>query len=399
MKSKGVFDMSGIIGLLEGRVRIFADESNREKLVSFFIENGIRAKTEFDIESGGIYTEVSPSLLKKIAPSLDKSGIIVYIINICGFKYLKNLLMSRLGLAVGAMIFVAVLWISTLFVWRVDVIGNESLTKEQLRQTLFEYGVKEGAIISDIDEKAVSNAIVSISGEISWAALNVKGTTVTLTVRETALPSDKHDELPPMMVAKKSGVVRSVELYSGKSAVKVGSIVKEGDLLISGFISGNGLQYSDTPGIRYEGASGSVRAEVLETAEIFVPFESENEKTVLGDISGLVLEVFGNRITIGKSDGDGEARRVTFFGDIELPVTYFVAHFSDTVTEKQTFSPEEASLQAERLIYGKIIEMCGDGDLTSVSVSYSEGEKGITASAKVTYVTEIAVGKNIGRNS
>ena len=106
----------------------------------------------------------------------------------------------------------------------------------------------------------MSNAIVSISGEISWAALNVKGTTVTLNVRETALPSDKSDELPPMMVAKKSGVVRSVELYSGKSAVKVGSVVKEGDLLISGFISGNGLQYSDTPGIRYEGASGSVRA-------------------------------------------------------------------------------------------------------------------------------------------
>ena len=399
MKSKGVFDMLGIIGLLEGRVRIFADENNREKLVSFFIENGIRAKTEFDSESGGIYTEVSPSLLKKIAPALDKSGIIVYIINICGFKYLKNLLLSRLGLAVGAVIFAAALWLSTLFVWRVEVVGNESLTKDQLRRTLLEYGVKEGAIISDIDEKTVSNAIVSLSGEISWAAVNIKGTTVTLTVRETALSGDKSDELPPMLVAKKSGVVRSVELYSGKPAVKVGTVVKEGDLLISGFISGNGLQYSDTPGIRYEGAGGSVRAEVSETAEIFVPFESENERTVLGDVSGLVLEVFGNRITIGKAEEDGEARRITFFGEIELPVTYFVAHFSDTVTEKCTYSAEEAALQAEKLIYRKIIELCGDGDLTSVSVSYSEGESGITASARITYVTEIAVGKYISENS
>ena len=62
--------MLNIIGFMEGRVEIFADKENREALISFFVNNEIRLKIRYDEESQGIFTEVSPSLLKKIAPAL-----------------------------------------------------------------------------------------------------------------------------------------------------------------------------------------------------------------------------------------------------------------------------------------------------------------------------------------
>ena len=388
--------MFGVIGFLEGRAEIFADSENRERFISFLIENDIGAKVRYCGENGGVYTEISPLLLKKIAPALDKSGIIVYIINIYGLKHILNNIIRRPGIVLASVLFAAILWVSTLFDWRVEISGNEQLTKGYLKETLLTYGVGEGVKLSDIDEREISAQIVSLCPEIAWAALNLRGTTVTLEIRETNFADEDEELTSDILVAEKSGIIREIEVYSGKAAVEVGTVVKAGDLLISGFISGNGLQYSETPGIRYEGASGRVRAEISETAEVFVPFESESVTELRGKASGISISVFGSNISIGKTqDGSEEGRRLSFFGEIELPVTYRVSYDAETVTETRTVSEDEASLEAERLIYGKIIETCGDGELTSVSVRYETTEEGIGAAAEITYITEIALGKNI----
>ena len=56
---------ASLIKFFEGRAKIYADEENKNALISFFIENGISAVLSADNEKGGIYTEISPSLLKK----------------------------------------------------------------------------------------------------------------------------------------------------------------------------------------------------------------------------------------------------------------------------------------------------------------------------------------------
>ena len=389
--------MNRIIVFFEGRVELFADYANREKLISFFIENNIRTKMRYCEANGGVFTEISPFLLKKIAPALDKLGIIVYINNIYGIKHILNIMSKRPGIIFGALLFAAILWLSTMFVWRVEISGNERLTKEYLRENLLSYGVGEGVKISDIDEREISARMVSLCPEISWAAINIQGTTVTLEVLETEFSENDEKSVPDILVAKKSGLIRQISVYSGKAAVDVGTVVKAGDLLILGFISGNGLQYSDAMGIRYEGAAGSVKAEVSETAEILVPFEMENVTELQGKATGIRLSLFGNSINIGKLQNEivSEGKRLSFFGEIELPVIYRVSYEAETVTEIITISEEEAAIAAERMIYEKIIETCGDGELTAVSVRYETTEQGIRAIAEISYITEIALGKNI----
>jgi len=391
--------MMDIVGALEGRVEIFADKENRERLISFFINNGIRLKIRYDEKNEGIFTEVSPSLLKKIAPALDKSGIIVYINNIYGFRYILNVMAKRIGIPIGAALFAAVLWVSTLFVWRVDIVGNDILTKESLRNTLVEHGISEGAFISRINESEIADIIVTSCPEISWASVNIKGTTVTLNVLETHDENSSESEKYDMLVAQKSGVVRSIEIFSGKAAVKIGAVVKQGDLLVLGYISGNGLQISETPALRYEGARGSVKAEVSETLEVLVPFERELIFQTGGKIKGGKLSVFGKELTLGDME-DGICsgqKRLTVFGEIELPILYTVNSAVQTVTENTVFSEQDARLEAERAIYQKVLETCGSGELTSVRVSYVQREDGIIAQATITYITEIAVGKTLAQ--
>ena len=386
--------LSRLISFFEGKVKIYADEENKDALLSFFVERGISATVSADNEKGGIYTEISPSLLKKIAPALDKLNIMVYINNIYGFGRLRSRYGKRYGLLLGALVFAALLWVSTLFVWRVDVSGTELLSKAEVSAELSEMGVKVGAKISDVDRSAVLNTFLREHPELSWAALNFKGTTAILILKETEEKPDSGEKTESrLMVAAESGVVRSVTVSEGKAAVKVGTVVNKGDVLISGLISGSGAQITDSPSLRVTNACGSVKAEVVRKASVSIPFNEVFYRTETGGKSVKVISVFGHDFSSGKTEGKVllDERSVTFFGVVEIPVTVKTYSEELTVTDTVSRDGEAARLEAERLLYKKITEMLGDGELTYVKAEYTETENGIVGQAEIGCVTEIAV--------
>lgn len=385
---------ASLIKFFEGRAKIYADEENKNALISFFIENGISAVLSADNEKGGVYTEISPSLLKKIAPTLDKLGIMVYINNIYGFSRLRSKYGKRYGLFLGAIVFTALLWVSTLFVWRVDVSGTELLSKAEVRAELSEMGVKVGAKISDVDRSAVLNTFLREHPELSWAALNFKGTTAILILKETEeKPSGDEITESRIMVAAESGVIRSITVSEGRATVKVGTVVNKGDVLISGLISGSGAQITDNPQLRVTNASGSVKAEVIRHVEVNVPFYEELSRTEGGGKKFKVISVFGHDFFFGSTQEAVlvDERNITFFGAIEIPVT--VKTFSEKITVTDTVSRDvdTARLEAEGQIYKKITEMLGNGELSYVKAEYEETENGVVGRAEIGCVTEIAV--------
>ncbi|MBQ4121091.1 MAG: sporulation protein YqfD, partial [Clostridia bacterium] len=71
--------------------------------------------------------------------------------------------------------------------------------------------------------------------KIAWMSVNIVGNCVEAVVLEhnnkEILPKDP---VPSNIVATKSGIVRRIEVESGVAMVKEGSVVNEGQLLISG---------------------------------------------------------------------------------------------------------------------------------------------------------------------
>ena len=386
--------LSFLVRFFEGRVKIYADSENKDAFVSFLVESEINARVLPEREKDGIYTEISPGTLKKIAPALDKLNIMVYIIDIYGFKRFSSRYGKRYGLWFGFSLFAVLLWISTLFVWRVDVNGTELLSKEQVRAELSEMGVRVGVRISDIDRSSVSNSFLKEHPELSWAALNFKGTTAILILKETEEKPDSGEKTESrLMVAAESGVVRSVTVSEGKAAVKVGTVVNKGDVLISGLISGSGAQITDSPSLRVTNACGSVKAEVVRKASVSIPFNEVFYRTEEGGKRVKVISVFGHDFSFGKTEGKVllDERSVTFFGVVEIPVTVKTYSEELTVTDTVSRDGEAARLEAERQLYKKITEMLGDGELTYVKAEYTETENGIVGQAEIGCVTEIAV--------
>ena len=384
---------SSLVKFFEGRVGISADAKNKNAFLTFLVSKEINAEV-IPYGEGGIYTEISPRILKNIAPALDKLNIMVYINNIYGFRRLSSRYSGRFGLLIGGVLFAVLLWVSTLFVWRVDIVGSEKLSREQTRAELSEMGVKVGAFISDIDRVAAINRFLTEHPEISWAALNFKGTTAVLVLRETEeKPDVEEKEDTKLWVAAEDGVVRSVLVHEGTALIKAGAPVKKGDLLISGLISGSGMQITDTPILKMSGAVGSVKADVTRSAEVFVPLCEQCTEYEASEKKTAVISVFGWDFSFGKTEGktlEGE-RNVTFFGAVEIPVTVKTYSEKREKTVTVTRSPEQARLLAEELLYKRIGEALGNGELGYVKKDFSKTEDGWIARAEIGCTVEIAV--------
>ncbi len=385
-----------LLRFFKGSIKIYADSKNSDALISFLTEQKIDCKIIPSTEKGGVYTELSPFLLKNIAPTLDKLGIMVYIINIYGFAHILSHYRARMGLAVGAMMFVIILWASTLFVWKVELYGSELLSKEQLRAELKDMGVYPGCRISEIDKSTVANRFLALHPELSWAGLNFNGTTVSLTVKETLERPSETEENAPLLVAKHDGVVSFIGVYEGCAVVSTGTVVKKGDVLISGFVSGSGLQITDTPLLRMGNAKGMVKAEVSGKIEVRTEFSESCEAEVLGDICGRSISVFGRTFDVGNTVGESDGgKNLTVFGFIELPITVKSYREVYTKTEIHEYDREQAEARAKRQAYEKLNSEFPNGEVLKIRWEVFEDENGVTVLMSYACETDICEKKYI----
>lgn len=391
--------ITDIIGFFTGRAELYADENNSYALVKAIAELGINANVSADSENGGVNVTVSPSNAKKIASALDKSGNIVYINNVCGIKSICINNIKRIGLLIGALLFFALLSFSTLFVFKVEVVGSDTVSKEQIKSELADLGIRVGARLSDIDRAAAATSFMKLHPEYSWAAVNFKGTTVCLELKERESGESAETENVDILIADLDGVIKEVLVYSGKSAVKPGDVVKKGDILISGFISGNGLQYSDNPMLRFDGAAGSVKAEVEDSFLLEVKLEEEICVSSVGEKTGTVFSFMGSTVKLGEVIEDSSeyvmsaSKSITVLGCVELPITYRECFRNSTETKTVTYDSAQAEAEAVIRAYSMLHERLGEAELTEIEMTKEITESGVTVTVVYGCVREIAVPK------
>ena len=193
-----------------------------------------------------------------------------------GIPFFINKYRKRKVFAIAAIVIAFFIFIITKFVWNVEVIGNENVSKEEILNILSEYGIEEGKLKSNIDSQKISNLIRLNRNEFSWIGITVKGTNVIVNVEEvTEIPEIIDKSKNCNIVAKEDAVISKIIVQNGTAKVSVGDEVKKGDLLAEGIMEG---VYS---GIRNVHAEANVLGKILyekERKECFV----QNEKIKTG---------------------------------------------------------------------------------------------------------------------
>ncbi len=275
-----------LLRLLFGYKTVEVSDGNLLRFVNLVMAKGINI---FDaILTDEYYRFSLPTKdYKKILPLLQKSGCRINSIVKKGFPYILNPLFKRKGLVVGIAIFAALLFISTFFIWDIEITGNERVLEEDIFLILKESGVHIGSLKSSINFEQLQLQIALGNSEISVVAITTIGTKLVITIKERVLtPENLDNETPANLIASYSGTIVYLEIVNGIKEVSVGDSVNVGDMLVSGI-------YFDKGGhTTFRRAEGEVIAQTVREIETRVPL-SEIKREYLEESVKYSLQIGG----------------------------------------------------------------------------------------------------------
>lgn len=303
---------------------------------------------------------------------------------------------DRTGLVIGAAAFVITVFVMSLFIWSIEITGLESIGESEMRALLAENGLAVGAFRPALDHDTVSRAVMLADKRVGWMAVNVTGSYVSVEVKEESPAPEVEDVTTPCNVtARRDGRILRINAEQGLTAVKEGSGVVEGQVIVGGVME------DKTGGARFVHAKAEVIAETAYHADFRVP-ESVVIHTPTGEMrKRLTADLFGIRLPLtvgGVSTVDvlsDEREEAPSPLGVMLPAGLLTREmYALEEREKQlnNHSAKELLIKEARLYEVFTLSSC---TVTDRKYRFSESENGYALSADLTCAEDIAVQEEI----
>ncbi len=271
---------------LKSRVRLLVTARHPEDVLNFCAKNHVTFYEVCLAREEVLSLWVTPSgarYLKDYAPS----WMAVELCEEHGAVRVKKGLLRHKRLAVLLAVFMLLSWCSSLFIWQVEVHGNEEVSTYRILKALEIYGVREGAFRLGVDQQRVTNGVLREVTELSWLTVNTRGSRLVVLVREENPPPEMVGDEPQEIVAARSGVIERVTALEGFACVSPGDAVEAGEVLIASAAE------SQFRGTRYLPAMGEVLARTEREITLCVPMELEM-KQYTGEKNVRYALIFGS---------------------------------------------------------------------------------------------------------
>ncbi|MDB1970206.1 sporulation protein YqfD [Clostridium tertium] len=248
------------------------------------------------------------------------------VIGSTGILFFIGKLKSKLFLAIGGGIFIALLLYFSTYVWSIEITTKKNVSPYELRQQLYEIGIKPGISKNKIDVKDIEKKLEDVNSDVLWLRARIEGSTLKIFIEEKVNPPEVKEEKQGNLVAKMDGEVSRVYAFSGRSAVHVGDMVKAGDIVIEGINGKEEDPYEVVP-------EGVVMANTFYEKSMTTKVEGTELKRSGEKDSDIYVEVFGKKIYLKKAIKDFEEydkieesgkiiKKANYFEKREFPVTY-----------------------------------------------------------------------------
>ncbi len=339
-----------------------------------------------------------------IRPIAGKTKCRVRILKKVGLPFILNRYRRRKAFLAGAILFVALIYVMTSFIWKVEITGIKELQSSHLEQVLAENGIKSGVLKYRIDTKsAVTNMMLGME-EISWISINVRGTKVKVEIRERR----KVPEIIPMsepcdIVALKDGMIKQVIAKEGIEAVGEGDTVKKGQVLISGKIPLKG----EEDHFRMVHAMGTTKARTWyesESAVLLKEIERVRTGKVLNNHSLILfswkLDILHKKNKFKDFTQTQESKVLSLGENLVFPIEWSTNRFYEEKLVEAVVREEDAREQAVDKAYRKVMEQLPeDAEIVKKDVKFVVNENSdLLAKVVLECVEDIGTSRRIGGN-
>ncbi len=224
----------------------------------------------------------------RLPPLLKTYGARTRIMLKRGLPFQLARLSRRKTFAAGMLAFVSLLFVLSTFVWQVNIAGESVIPEEKILQAARQEGLFPYQWAPRMpSSETLSRRLAARLPDAAWVGVEKKGTTVTITVVDSAKPEDRAADGPRNLVAKTDAVITSIVAENGKPLVKRHDRVKKGQVLVSGWL-GDGERRKAVM------SKGKVLGLVWHEVKIVSP-QLRQEKTLTGASRERTYFLIGNR--------------------------------------------------------------------------------------------------------
>ncbi|WP_242145336.1 MULTISPECIES: sporulation protein YqfD [unclassified Bacillus cereus group] len=194
--------------------------------------------------------------VKKLRIIYRKHECKLYFIGRYGAPFWNKRLIKNSGFLIGFLVFFFGMIVLSNMVWKIEVTGAKPETEYILMKELDKMGIKKGRLqfqMPSVEE--IQRHLTDKINAITWAGLDVQGTTYHFKIVEKNEPKKEKAQQPQNLVAKKGAIITRTFVEIGKPVVMKNDYVKKGQLLVSGMfgneenptiVSAKGIVYGET---------------------------------------------------------------------------------------------------------------------------------------------------------
>ncbi len=256
--------MIKLLRLLRGFAVVMVSGSFPEKFVNILTYHGINV---WNVKSrdGVVYFRTIAANYKYIRKLSHRTNNKIRIVSKHGLPFFINRNKSRMGLAVGSICFILIFKVLSMFLWNIDIYGNNRISYNNAKKVMNDVGIYEGAFCSFPSLKNIQTDAMIKFGNVSWITVNIDGSKGDVNISEVTERDDIQNETHYNIKAACDGQIIRIDTYSGSAAVNSGDAVAKGNLLISGFVE------SELGGTNLSTADGLVWAKTNYSDEFVFP--------------------------------------------------------------------------------------------------------------------------------
>lgn len=282
--------------LLFGRVRFGAELREAADILNLCMAHSLVYRGwQNDTASGQVSFEMTSLGAHRLERLCREEGIRLWVIRRGGLPLWVRKYKRRGGMVLGAVLGLLLIWSASRVLWDIRISGNETMTCRAVRAELAESGVYVGMPLSSLDIKKTEMQIALDSEYISWVSINMSGTVAYVEIRERVATPDPTPLTPANLVARCEGLVEGLEVYEGKTVVKMGQAVRKGELLVSG------LYDSQAVGWRVTRSAGRVLARTEHDFSVEIPLNYERKEYIGAPFYQKTLIFFEKEIKLFKN--------------------------------------------------------------------------------------------------
>lgn len=366
-----------------------------EEYINDIFEQGISISNIRNTENI-IYADIDMKYYPIAAKLSRKYGVRVRIVNKKGMYFRLSGIKKRPGLVLGIMVSAAMVFTLRLFIWHIDVHGNNTLTDEQVLSMIENYGFTAGVFANSTDALDAERKIMLSSDRIKWINIEVNGSRadVYLSERDIGNDADIDYKTPCNIVASRSCVITDTDVTSGKLMYEKGSGVAEGSVIVSGFVSSGEaliLVHSDA----------EIIGEFTETPEFSMNYTTV-EKVPSDNtfthrqlmILGIVLPLDNNAEHTENTVCTETTEQCTLFG-VEMPFRLRTETYRGYIETTVTRSPDDIRRNLDRQLEQYTNNFLKQYEILDTEKNYEETSEGIILKTKITLKGNIGVKKPI----